>query len=437
MRKLGLVLILLIAGAGIASAQFSQLPLDYNILGGGARAHGMGGAFIGLADDATATSWNPAGLAQLDRMEASAVGNFSSKKFTWKTDVTDPTYPVNNEDSSYSRSTSHIAPNFFSLAVPFKVSERNVVFAIAYQRLIDFGYDEEDETITYTWDYTVRGGMDAISPALAIQLTPNVMIGAAGNIILNGLTHKSEQTWIATTTTRSIERDYRESGFNINAGALVMVHKNMNVGATVRLPFTVTSKYTRTVEETGIATYDTTYPDQKTTYPLMIGFGFAFKPSDNLTITADYENRGYGRSKFTYQDYDGNGKLIDYTVSRGWRDINQYRVGLEYVAISSLAVFPLRLGFRTNPLVAADNKITSKYDRTINDYTNNDITGNTELVFTGGFGMKFGNIWLDLAYEMGKGNFYSDETEVSDGAEYNYYIKESTHNIIASCIFHF
>jgi long-subunit fatty acid transport protein len=170
MRKVGLVLILLIAGAGIATAQFSQLPLDYNILGGGARAHGMGGAFIGLADDATATSWNPAGIAQLDKMEASAVGNFSSKKFTFETDVNDPAASYTNKDS-YTQNTSHIAPNFFSLALPFKVSERNVVFAIAYQRLIDFGYDEKyDSTANpsfgYTWDYTVRGGIDAISPAI-------------------------------------------------------------------------------------------------------------------------------------------------------------------------------------------------------------------------------------------------------------------------------
>ena len=34
-------------------------------LGSGARAYGMGGAFLARADDATAASWNPAGLSYL------------------------------------------------------------------------------------------------------------------------------------------------------------------------------------------------------------------------------------------------------------------------------------------------------------------------------------------------------------------------------------
>ncbi len=42
------------------------------VLGVGARAMGMGGAFVGIADDATAIQWNPAGLVQLPRMELSA-----------------------------------------------------------------------------------------------------------------------------------------------------------------------------------------------------------------------------------------------------------------------------------------------------------------------------------------------------------------------------
>jgi len=34
----------------------------------------MGGAFIAVADDATAASWNPGGLMQLDEPEGSIVG---------------------------------------------------------------------------------------------------------------------------------------------------------------------------------------------------------------------------------------------------------------------------------------------------------------------------------------------------------------------------
>ena len=57
---------------------------DFNLTGAGARAEGFGGAFIGLADDATAVVWNPAGLAQLERAEASIVTRYISEGAEYK-----------------------------------------------------------------------------------------------------------------------------------------------------------------------------------------------------------------------------------------------------------------------------------------------------------------------------------------------------------------
>jgi len=56
---------LLFTTAEIASAvdSFSNANVPYLRMGAGARALGMGGAFVGVADDATAAYWNPAGLA--------------------------------------------------------------------------------------------------------------------------------------------------------------------------------------------------------------------------------------------------------------------------------------------------------------------------------------------------------------------------------------
>ena len=66
--------------ASIASAQVEE-QLEYNFLGAGARANGMGDAFIAVADDATAIFWNPAGLFLLDQPEASFGFQFVSEKF--------------------------------------------------------------------------------------------------------------------------------------------------------------------------------------------------------------------------------------------------------------------------------------------------------------------------------------------------------------------
>ena len=42
-------------------------------IGVGARALGMGSAFVGLADDGTAAFWNPAGLATLSERQVTAM----------------------------------------------------------------------------------------------------------------------------------------------------------------------------------------------------------------------------------------------------------------------------------------------------------------------------------------------------------------------------
>lgn len=63
----------LLAAAGIASQEVIT-PLQLNFSDPGARNLGFGGAFVALADDATATLANPAGLVQLVRPEFSIEG---------------------------------------------------------------------------------------------------------------------------------------------------------------------------------------------------------------------------------------------------------------------------------------------------------------------------------------------------------------------------
>ena len=58
----------------IAEDEKDFLGLTSLALGSGARAFGMGGAFLARADDATAASWNPAGLSYLRRPEFTVVG---------------------------------------------------------------------------------------------------------------------------------------------------------------------------------------------------------------------------------------------------------------------------------------------------------------------------------------------------------------------------
>jgi long-subunit fatty acid transport protein len=69
----GVVLLLLVALLVpiTASAQETIVPLQLSFSDPGARSMGFGGAFVGLADDATAAISNPAGLTQLLKPEVS------------------------------------------------------------------------------------------------------------------------------------------------------------------------------------------------------------------------------------------------------------------------------------------------------------------------------------------------------------------------------
>ena len=61
-----IILLSLLFVYGAASAEdLSHIPGAFVDIGYGARPMGMGGAFVGLADDRNAVMWNPAGLLQL------------------------------------------------------------------------------------------------------------------------------------------------------------------------------------------------------------------------------------------------------------------------------------------------------------------------------------------------------------------------------------
>jgi hypothetical protein len=67
-----------------ANAGATKLAGEFLTTGPGARALGMGGAFVSIADDASASYWNPAGLVQLARrqvllMHAEQFGNLTDR----------------------------------------------------------------------------------------------------------------------------------------------------------------------------------------------------------------------------------------------------------------------------------------------------------------------------------------------------------------------
>ena len=130
------VLITLFVGTGVEIGRANGIDTlrpetasSMNPVGSGARAIGMGGAFIGVADDATAASWNPGGLLQLERPEASIMGSYFVR--FEDQDVDQPETIVDGQ------TIKNANLNYLSGVYPFELFNRNIVVSLNYQRLFD------------------------------------------------------------------------------------------------------------------------------------------------------------------------------------------------------------------------------------------------------------------------------------------------------------
>jgi len=99
-----------------------EIPSSPNPVGSGARALGMGGAFISIADDATSASWNPGGLIQLEKPEISVVLGYISRG-------EDNTF-ANNPEASASHNIDNYNLNYLSAAYPFNVAGYNMIISL-------------------------------------------------------------------------------------------------------------------------------------------------------------------------------------------------------------------------------------------------------------------------------------------------------------------
>jgi hypothetical protein len=128
----GFVALLLAAPKPASGQEITQqvrISSSPNPVGSGARAVGMGGAFIAIADDATAASWNPGGLIQLERPELSIVGSY----FIRQEDYSSSSHPEAATDDSFDSADL----NYMSAVYPFAVFGHNMVVSLNFQRRSD------------------------------------------------------------------------------------------------------------------------------------------------------------------------------------------------------------------------------------------------------------------------------------------------------------
>jgi long-subunit fatty acid transport protein len=425
-----------LVAANTAHAQTIAQEVDIsgspNPVDSGARALGMGGAFIGVADDATAASWNPGGLIQLETPEVSIVLSYehrSESRAFLDTPDASGTYSIDLSDL-----------NYISAAYPFVLLGRNMITSLNYQTLYDFNKVMEASypyTETFPPDtYGIRsakreidGYLKALSPAFAAQITPTLSAGFTLNWFSKDL--GCEWTWDYSETNigkfagfdfYNDLRYYEENtfdGINFNLGILWNINSFLTLGLVYKAPFDADVHHFEAYQVSG-TTQNTPYTvildeDQTMTMPQSYGFGLAWRFSDAFTIDLDVYRTDWQDYYLTQADgrqislFTGQDRSLSDT-----EETTQIRLGGEYLFIREKYAIPVRGGVFYDPEPTADSP--------------DDFYG-----FSLGSGIAYKSIVFDIAYKYRWGD---NVRKVRLGQE-EVFQDVKQHTVHTSLIYHF
>lgn len=451
MKRLAIATLLLVlcggAGAHAQALIFVdttiQIPNVLDIGGSGARARGMGGAYIAAGDDASALTWNPAGLYSIDKtMMTLGYDRFSAGgKVTFG--------PL-----SVPQTGSFGGPGFFSLVSPFRIKGHGFVGGLSYGRTSDeaaniaqdfaFLIDPDgpapqyDTTVynialrrTYHASFTpVTAGFGTrLSEKLAAGFTIRIINGKSvdrldqHNQAADFLVPEYYPQRVQYDLAAAIIDSSKFSGVSFSFGFKYNQPKLL-LGAVLKPPYTLRQTTNRTLRAvttvnglvrqngTGVIFRDGNVIEID--MPLMLGVGGAYKPNEATTFSADFEYRPFSGKDIKIRD---SLKLVPgakdeeffRTVDPEWRNVLILRAGAERILTTSSAIFPVipvRTGIGFMPVPLANT-------------TNGKPSGSaTSLNLSLGTGVQWSQFHVDVAYTFRslKQTFKDDEfgtTEVN------------------------
>lgn len=418
-RRAGLAAALLLLGSHELAAQ-EQDELDFGRLslaiGSGARALGMGGAFLARPDDATAASWNPAGLSYLRELELCLVGVYGTQDSSTRNQA--------GTLLKVSHTQGH-APDFVALALPLSLGSTSGAVQLSFQRIIPYTGQRTIDLLEILqgesprrFEIEAAGGFDVIAFSTGFKLAPWLRAGVSVNRWMNGFTQHRERL----PTRRSVqESDFSLSGWNLNAGLILHPHENVNIGIVGKTPTSADVRLARSRADftTNPGGPDTvtrnayTSDDVRLDLPGAVGFGASWRASSVLTISGDYTrtfwSRSYIYNYFILPATPENAAVVPAPIvfpvlsfpnvlAAKQNDTQELRLGIEYVVISGRLKLPLRAGY-----------VREKQSRVNDDGTSPRLDG-----VTAGVGLVLGPVLLDAAYVYQWGAFGPPELHDDD-----------------------
>lgn len=435
-----------------------------NGLGFGARAMGMAGAFTAIADDASAGSWNPAGLGQLIRPEVTVVGGYNQAEIEttretatfYSTTTGQPRLFLRTADRSVDADSYGV--DFGSFVQPFKLGRQLFTTQISYTRnarplngteslRVDF-FDPLGRDLApdlYDTKVSSFGGWDSIGVGLGTGFDEKLYIGFTVNWF-TGQTSTSTDTrfrsffYDATGAQRTFAdyrteafEEHRYSGLSANVGLLFKPGSKVTIGLVYRggwsgsdvvdsrfrqagsYTFNVTSGGTTTAQYLPFSARGEMKGAGTLTWPSTLGGGVSYRPWEALTLAFDASLTQWNRGSVsrvptpTGGDCALNNGAVTCQVVWVERSLNfpseSFLEQNSQTAYRLGIEYVLRPGSLVLPLRAGAYRI-----RTIAPiYGVGDTDPDTNFLgFTGGLG---------FAVPVGEGSFLFDVAAVFDKAE--------------------
>ncbi|MGA1841991.1 MAG: OmpP1/FadL family transporter [bacterium] len=388
-----------------------------NPVGSGARAMGMGGAFVAVADDATAASWNPAGLIQLQKPEVSAV--FSYERNTERRYISGG-LEIEDKNTVWDL-------NYFSMAYPFGVFRRNFVLSLNYQRLYDF----HTEASFLGDEFNSKGSLYTLSPAFAIQAAENLFLGFTLNVWSNEWTQKSEwkNTYYNSNSKQIIREEFRDfRGVNANLGIFYRLTPKWTLGAVYKTPFRGRFNYLYfNNQNTANISGDFYGKLESIKIPPTYAVGVSYRFSDAWSLSFDVTRKDWDELVWRNSDGDDFGLFTMYNTDPNdhspieFPEIDPtyaFRLGIEFLKILESTVIPVRAGIFYDPVPSIESP-------------------HSEYGLSFGSGLSIGDLILDFAYQYRVRYDVPDSETGWANWKYGLFEDRKQHMVLLSGIYHF
>lgn len=341
------------ASAAVSNPSFGSSPIP---VGAGPRALGMGGAFSAVADDATAATWNPAGMTQLERLELGASVGWYHRRVQ------------QNEGAGDTDSESEIDLDHVSAVMPFHAFGCQQTIGLAWQRQFDFGRsvsasshtDDGMIIVDQVTEVEVQGALAAWALSYALELRPGFSFGItlqAWGDALTGRSHYSRDVretntveffpLPASVATLDEQRETEvEDGFSAVFGlwwqALPELTVAVVVKPTYRLRLATTSRSVVTTD--GIpAPAENEHFTSDFHYPTSATLGLAWRQGDRDTIACDATWTQWSRYRVS-EDGRAISPVNSFIPYGDFDDGISIRLGYEHLLLLDEVVMALRIG---------------------------------------------------------------------------------------------